>query len=249
MSFVIPAIVAQVFIFLTLIFIFKGILTKNIVLATKHIDELNQEYSKSEEAAAKKLTEANKSAQEIIAKALNEAQAKMDEAVKKTEEAKQDMLKEARTQAEEIMQQADKSKTALISEIEERIAKEAMKKAAELIQSALPDELKLATHSQWVDDLIDKGFDKIGELKIVEGIKEIKVVTAFPLKEGDRARLLKKVNGLLGKDMGLKEELDPSVVAGIVVEIGSLVLDGSLRNKIQEHSFALDAAKKDAGEQ
>ncbi len=249
MWFVIPAILTQVFIFITLILIFRSILTKNVVSATKHIDELNQEYTKREEEADKKLAEATKKAQEIIAKATDEAQIKKAEAIKKLEEAKQEMLKEARGQADTIVQQADKTREALIGEVEERIAKEAIAKASELIQYALPEELKLVAHSQWINDLIENGFENIGKVKIVEGVKEIKVVTAFPLKESDRAKILKKVNELLGADMDLKEELDPKIMAGIVVEIGSLVLDGSLRNKILEQTTALDAAEKGAGGQ
>jgi F0F1-type ATP synthase delta subunit len=245
---VVSVIVTQVVIFIALIVIFRRILSRNVVSATKHIDELNQEYSKREEEASKKLTEATKKAQEIVAKAVDEAQAKGEEVLKKAEKAKQDIVKQAHGQGETIMQQADKSRELLLSELDQRIDKEAINKASELIQRALPEELKLATHSQWVKDLIENGFEKIGDVKIVEGIKEIKVLSAFPLSESDRTRLSKKVNKLLGSNMGLKEEVDPKIVAGIVVEIGSLVLDGSLRNKILEQSSALDSAERGASE-
>ncbi|MBU1061813.1 MAG: F0F1 ATP synthase subunit delta, partial [Candidatus Omnitrophica bacterium] len=99
-----------------------------------------------------------------------------------------------------------------------------------------------------VRDLIENGFKKIGQLKIIKGIKEIKVLTAFPLSDSDRAELLKKVNKLLGSNMDLKEELDPKIVAGIIVEIGSLVLDGSLRHKILGQVAMLDASGKEADE-
>jgi F0F1-type ATP synthase delta subunit len=82
----------------------------------------------------------------------------------------------------------------------------------------------------------------------VEGIKEVKVMTAFPLKDTDRSGLLKKINKLIGKNMQLKEVVDPKIVAGISIEIGSLVLDGSLRNKIQEKSSMLAAAERGSNE-
>jgi F0F1-type ATP synthase membrane subunit b/b' len=240
---IVSIIVLQIVIFLSLILLFRRILTRNIASATKHLDELNQEYDKKEKEAQRHLDEAKQKSQEIISKAADEAEKKREEIMKKAESERTEMLKAARTQSDDIMEQADKSRAALIAEIEERIAKEAVKKASELIQCALPEELKLATHAQWTKELIDKGFDKLGEVKVVEGTKEIKVITPFPLKDADKTRLERKVNEFLGKKMELKEELDPKVVAGIVVEIGSLVLDGSLRNKIMEESAALDAAK------
>jgi len=46
--------------------------------------------------------------------------------------------------------------------------------------------------------------------------------------------LSKKLKSLLSTDIPIKEEVDPRIVAGMVIHIGSLVLDGSLKNKIQE---------------
>ena len=238
----------QVFIFVGLIIVFRRILARNVISATKHIDELNQEYDRREKEAAKKLEEAKEKSQEIISKAVGEAEAKKEEILKEAEKEKSDILKEAREQGETIVKQADKSCEQIISELDQRIAKEAIKKASELIQNALPEELKLTAHSQWVKDLIETGFEKVGEVKVVEGLKEIRVLSAFPLSESDRARLSKKVNMLLGKNMVLKVEVDPKIVAGIVVEIGSLVLDGSLRNKILEQSSLLNAAGRGATE-
>jgi len=249
MSFLIVSVIAvQVFIFLGFILFFRRVLTSNVVSATKHLGELSEEYTKKEEEADRRLEEAKRQAQEIVAKAVEEAQAKKEEIMKLAEKERGDIIKQARSQSEAIIEQADRSREVLIAEMEERVAKEAVKKASELIQRALPDELKLAAHSQWVRDLIESGFEKIGKVRIAEGVSQIKVVTAFPLKENDRAVLLKKVNEFLGRNVALKEELDPKIVAGIIVEIGNLVLDGSLRNKILEQTSALDAAEKDAYE-
>lgn len=241
---IVSIIIVQIAIFVGLIYFFRSILTKNVASATRHIDELNQEYSKREKEANTKLEEAKAKAKDIVHKAAQDAQAKREEIVKQTEAERGEILKQAREQSDGIMKQADKSRTALIREIDDRISKAAIKKAAELVQSALPDEIKQAAHAQWINDLIQNGFENIGKVKVAEGVKEIKVITAFPLKEGDRAKILKKVNGLLNKEMKLKEELDSKIVAGIVVEIGNLVLDGSLRNKILEHTAALDSAEK-----
>lgn len=245
---IVSIIFVQIIIFVGLIYFFRRILTKNVVSATKHIDELNQEYDKRDKEAIQKLADAKREAQTIVAKAVDEAQIKREEVLKKTEKEKEAILKQAHSQSETVMQQAEKSSEQLLSEIDERITKAAINRASELIQYALPEELKRTAHSRWVKDLIDNGIEKIGKVKIVEGLKEIKVISAFPLESVDRTVLSEKLNKLFGSGMKLREEVDTRIVAGIIIEIGSLVLDGSLRNKIMEQSSSLDTVEKGAGE-
>jgi len=108
--------------------------------------------------------------------------------------------------------------------------------ATELIQHTLPDKFKKDIHSQWVKELIDSGFTKLEHLNIPKDIKEVKVVIALPLDADQRKALSRKIKDVLGREAALKEEIDPKVVAGLVIHIGSLILDGSLRNKIQEQA-------------
>jgi F0F1-type ATP synthase delta subunit len=74
----------------------------------------------------------------------------------------------------------------------------------------------------------------LDRLKVPEGVKEVKVVSAFELDHKQRLALTAKMKEKLGFEVKLIEEKDPSIIAGLVVSIGSLFLDGSLRFKIQE---------------
>jgi F-type H+-transporting ATPase subunit delta len=85
-----------------------------------------------------------------------------------------------------------------------------------------------------MEELLEGGFSQFERLKIPPGVGEIKITSAFPLNDGQRKNLVKKLKDALNRDITLKEEVNPKIVAGFVVTIGSLVLDGSLRNKIQE---------------
>jgi F0F1-type ATP synthase delta subunit len=48
--------------------------------------------------------------------------------------------------------------------------------------------------------------------------------------------LINKLQEKLGIQINLKEEADQGLIAGLVVSIGSLSLDGSLKFKIQEEA-------------
>jgi F-type H+-transporting ATPase subunit b len=227
-------ILIQIIIFVVLILMFRRIMTKNVVQATTHLEEMSQEYTEKEKEISKRLQEAKQKAQETVLRAQSEAEKRKAQIIKDAEEERDSILKQARSQSEEVIQHADKSRQLLLAEIDERIAKAAILKACELIESSLSDEFKKEVHKRWVEDLVDSGFKGIGNLKIPENIKEAKVVSAFSLTDEQRKTISKKLKETLDRDVKLKEENDPKIVAGLIIKVGSLVLDGSLKNKIQE---------------
>jgi F-type H+-transporting ATPase subunit delta len=91
-------------------------------------------------------------------------------------------------------------------------------------------------HAHWVEELIEEGFNQLEHLRMPEDLREVKITSAFPLTEGQRKSLVKKLKEVLVKDITLKEEVEPKIVSGFIITIGSLVLDGSLKNKIQERA-------------
>lgn len=221
-------------VFAVLIFVFRKVMTQNVTLATQHLEELNQDYTRKEQEVNRQLDEAKVKSQEIIALATQEAEKLKLDIIQNAEKERDNIVNQARTQSEEIIQQADKSRQQLIGELEQRIAKEAVNKACELIQDTLPEQFKQDVHAHWIDDLLEEGFTKLERLHIPDDLREVKVTSAFSLSEEQRKNLAKKLKTTLGREVTFKEEVNPKVVAGLIITIGSLVLDGSLKNRIQE---------------
>ncbi|QEK13219.1 F0F1 ATP synthase subunit delta [Crassaminicella thermophila] len=71
---------------------------------------------------------------------------------------------------------------------------------------------------------------------IVEGT----VVTVVPLKDEDKLKIENKLSAMTGKKIKLKNEIDPSIIGGILVRIGDKVIDGTIQNRLNElqKSFA-----------
>ena len=223
-------------IFVGLIIVLRRVLTQNVVLATRHLDELSQEYARKEVEATQRLEEAKQKAQEMVNQARQQAEDTKTQLLKEGQGEADKLIKDARTHSEEIIRQAERSRQLLLAEISDRISKEAVNKACELVQFTLPEQFKTEVHAHWVGELIQSGFDQMARLSIPRDMTEAKLSTAFALSPDDRTVVAKKLKDALGRDITIKEEVDPSVVAGIVITIGSTVLDGSLRNKIRERS-------------
>ncbi len=65
------------------------------------------------------------------------------------------------------------------------------------------------------------------------GIADITVVTCQPLTAKAKADLSVKMEKLLGKKIVMKEEIDPSIIGGIVVKNGNTTLDGSVKARLR----------------
>ena len=233
---IVSMLIMMVVIFGGLILILRKVLSQNVSLATRHLDELNDDYAKKEADLKRQLDDVRQKSEEMIRKAQEEAAQARAQMMKDAEAQKVKLLQETHTQAEELMQQADKSRQMLLDEIKDRIAREAVDKACELIQETLPEQFKLKVHEHWMEELMESGFAQLERLKIPEDIKEVKIISAFALNEGQRKNLTRKLKDALNKDISLKEEIDPRVVAGFIIHIGSLVLDGRKKHKIQERA-------------
>lgn len=66
----------------------------------------------------------------------------------------------------------------------------------------------------------------------LEGIERVEVVSAAPLPETQREFLKSVLEKRTGKRIELEETLDPAVLGGMVVKVGSTVYDGSVRTQL-----------------
>lgn len=232
--FIASLILIQVIIFIAFIVIARKVISKNVGTATKHLEVLDEDYTKKENEINRQLDGTKQKTEEMLTQAKKDADELKKEIIKGAEGEKEKIVIQARTQGDDIIKQADKSRQLLLSEIDERISKEAVNKAAELIQLAIPEQFKFEIHTQWVEELISQGFGKISRLQIPKDIQEVKITTAFDLKDKQLKDLSEKLKSVLKRSVKIRENIDKSIVAGLIINIGSLILDGSLKNKIKE---------------
>lgn len=71
------------------------------------------------------------------------------------------------------------------------------------------------------------------ELQQRQGIRQAEIVTARKLNEKERDSLLAGVGQLAGTAVQATFKLDPSILGGTVVRIGSTVYDGSVKGRLE----------------
>ena len=71
------------------------------------------------------------------------------------------------------------------------------------------------------------------------GIVEAEVVSAVPLNDARQAELVRSLEASEGRKVSLKTRVDPSLLGGLVVKIGSKMIDASLRAKLSRLQLAM----------
>jgi F-type H+-transporting ATPase subunit delta len=69
------------------------------------------------------------------------------------------------------------------------------------------------------------------------------VVVAEPLDDQKRDALTSALKSVTGKQVGLDVEVDPSIIGGLVVKLGSRMVDSSLRTKLNSIKIAMKEAR------
>jgi F-type H+-transporting ATPase subunit delta len=108
----------------------------------------------------------------------------------------------------------------------------------EIAGADLPDEAKnlvrllaqknrLSTLPE-IDDLFE-------ELKTRhQGLRQVHVLSAFDLNENQQQELADALRKRLGADVEMTVETDPSLIGGVEIRAGDLVIDGSVRGKLDK---------------
>lgn len=229
MMIVISLVVFLVVIFFVMITVMRRMINQNVVSATSHLDEMNQDYAKKEEEINKRYEEAERQSKVILVDAQKEAEAEKQRVILEVQKEKEDILNQAHKKADEIVQKADSARLALIAEIERKIDDKAIVRAQELAGQVLPEDLRRQTHCRLFNEFIEASLEQLKNLEVPEGINDAKVVSAFALETAQKQAILDRLKEKAHRDFKIFEEIDSGLISGITVTIGHIVLDGSLK--------------------
>lgn len=77
--------------------------------------------------------------------------------------------------------------------------------------------------------------DELVRISAAEGNKEVaEVRSAVSLSDDQKARLADALGQATGKQVEVKVIIDPTVLGGLVAQVGDTVIDGSVKTKLQQ---------------
>jgi len=73
-----------------------------------------------------------------------------------------------------------------------------------------------------------------------EGTVQAEMVTAYPASESQQAEIIASLRKRLGREVELRCSTDAGLLGGAIIRAGDLVIDGSVRGKLQRLGTALN---------
>lgn len=225
-------IVIQVITFALLVIILRQFLYKQNSQALARLQQLYQENLKREEDLKKAQEEAEKELKEKTAqnnkeivslRAASEMEARrmQEEIIGKVKEEAKRMVIEAEAKKEQM-------RANLVSEMEEK----ALGLASDILQHIFTAQVAQGIHHSLIDEFIGE-IEKSDGQKLQLDVEAVEIAAPYPLTQLQEENLKKMLSSKMGRPVSIKGTIDQEIVAGMVVRMENLVLDGSLRNKLK----------------
>lgn len=225
-------ILVQVVIFVLIVIGLRKLLYSKASVEIKRAQLMVDENNKKVEALRGQIEEARTEYKRTIAQAKEDAKKLMAEAQKEAEELRAKHLQETRREADKMLKAAQAKRESMERELHSMAARKSIHFSKAIIHQAFTAGCLGATHNVMIEEISQQIVNiDLGQMR--EDIKEVEIVTVFPLEKGIKEMLRQKLSGKLNKEIELTEKIDDSVVAGILIKLGNLILDGSLANKLR----------------
>ncbi len=65
------------------------------------------------------------------------------------------------------------------------------------------------------------------------GVEVATVTTAVPIDQGEQALIASRLGRRLGKTIIIEPQVDPSILGGVIAQVGDDVIDGSVRGRLE----------------
>ena len=229
----IQLIIIQIITFIIIVIVLRKLLYSETAKEAKRLKVLKDEFSKKEKELLLKIEAAQKDAQNKIAKTEEDARRYREVKEKEARDLKDKIVTKARDLAEEMKKAAINSKEKIREEIELEMKERVPAAAVKIFKETLPPQARELMHDELIEEVIAR-VNKLEKsiLKITPGRGEI--LSSYPMKKHDKEKIILAISERAGHDISLVETEEKGLVAGVIVKLGSLVIDGSLENKLRQ---------------
>ena len=233
MTTLIYLIVFQVVVFALLVLGIKQLLLQNTLKAAAKLRETEADLSRKEEIVRKRIEESEAEFRRKSAEsqeALARAREGMEKDVAKSRDA---MLEEARKERDKILDEATRSKEKLRMELVREAQVQTLEYAEKVYEMVFSEEVGKTLDRAFLDELL-AALEEMDVSSITISAPAIEVTSSHAMDISHIQRLKDIVKRKFEVDLNVQETTAPELIAGIRIKLGSLEIDGSLRNRFNE---------------
>lgn len=233
--FIVVIIVLNLLMFLGMLFVLHRFMGSASYDETKRLQQQNLENAQKAVELEQKIEEAEKHYKERLVHAEEESKKLKERAIKEAETIKEQMLAKARDEKDRLIEQAINAKEKVREEIEGGLVEKSLGFARRIIAEILNDQQQKVVYDALLNDVF-AAMENI-DANTFKGAKHqgrCRIQSSQPLQAQQKQRLIKILSEKTGENISLEEIIDKDLIAGIIVQVGSFRVDGSLTAKFKK---------------
>ena len=234
-------IIIQIFIFLALSFVFYKLMISSSYKETLRLKQLNEQNRENAKKIENKKIDAQKHYEKRMADAEKEMIALKDKMTQEVQQSADEIIAQAKQEKDQIIQQAANTREKMREEIEAKMQTKSLVLSCKIIQDILSHRNQQNMHEGFVEEVLEEleGIDQealtsLKELPANMTERPCHIATPYPLTDAHRKTIKKSLTSKIGHTVTLEEEIDANLIAGIVIKLDNLIIDGSLMTKFNE---------------
>lgn len=151
---------------------------------------------------------------------------------------KEAILVKARQDGEEIIAKAQNSRDQIRRDIEKTMELKIIDYSSKILSDILSSKTKSGLDKVLADEFIEK-LKNVDMSRIGPDVHSADIVTAMPVDQRFQSDIAAVIEEKLKRKVSLNGKTDSTIIGGVMIQFGSLLLDGSLKNAVRSSSVAL----------
>jgi F0F1-type ATP synthase membrane subunit b/b' len=224
--------IIQAITFIGLIFVLRLLFYRQLNVALNRLKRLHEENVAKEEKLNKQIEQSRFERETELSRAKKIAEDMVKSAKEKAEKIALDIHAQAQEQAKKMAEMSKVEQERLKSELLADFEKRAMELAVLMIKTTFTIEGVEVLQHQLISEVIEelKNMDKE---KFTVKSSTADIFSVFPLNDVERKDLGRILSEKVETDVEINEFQNPEIIAGLIIQVGALTVDGSLSNRLK----------------
>lgn len=230
---VVGFVIIQTIVFTIVILILRRLMYKDTMSAVNRLKLVDEDNVKRMDGMKQKIREAEEEYRRKMEQTAEDVRKQREEAMKETAKEKEKILVKAREESDRIVSSAKKLEVRAGQRIAMELEMKGMEFAGKLVRTLFSTEIEKILDGQLVNELIAE-IENMDAGRLSVDVGEVGITTRYPLNAAHKTKIKSIMEKKMGHKVDLREEVKEGMIGGIILKLGSLILDGSLENKIKE---------------
>jgi F0F1-type ATP synthase delta subunit len=225
-------VLVQVATIIGIYFLFKFLFSRQESEALKRLNILHEENLVKEQQLTDELERAKKEGDAEIKRARNEAALIIEEARNEAVHLRLKLEEQAKEQVNKIIAGGKVEAQMAMAKCLQGSQAQSLDLARQLVEQLLGEKERVSLQENFITETIAE-IAKLPKEQFPAAASKVKVGSALVLSPAQKEKLQNILNEKIGRALPLEEVTKTDLVGGLVIEIDGLVIDGTLKNKLQ----------------